>query len=156
MLFRSGGAIYSTTVYLFTDDDMRFLCLRGHRACCAVRLVSTDVQHLTAPLQSIREESLSISLTSGAGLWPLHTTELVHVGNLPDTQEEKVGRDTVRKHKCHPQEDLWWGLRPPRGNIPVRRAVLSGDCVDKKRVLSRVWWLTPLIPARGRQRQVDF
>lgn len=83
---------------------------------------------------------MSISLTSGAGLWPLHTTELVHVGNLPDTQEEKVGRDTVRKHKCHPQEDLWWGLRPPRGNIPVRRAVLSGDCVDKKRVPPRPAW----------------
>lgn len=37
--------------------------------------------------------------------------------------------------KCHPQEALWWGLRPPRGNIPGRRAVLSGDCVDKECVL---------------------
>lgn len=70
------------------------LCSEVGFCTCAVSLL---------PYRSIRGEILSISLTSGAGLWLLHTTELVHVGNLPDTQEEKVGRDTVRKLKCHPQ-----------------------------------------------------
>jgi hypothetical protein len=27
---------------------------------------------------------------------------------------------------------------------------------EKKEKLSRAWWRTPLIPALGRQRQVDF
>jgi hypothetical protein len=34
--------------------------------------------------------------------------------------------------------------------------MIKTDSIHKREVWSWVWWLTPLIPALGRQRQADF
>lgn len=115
------GKAINSTIFLSTDGDMKFLVwvsVPGASCLLCIEVIFCRCAVLLLGYRSIREDSLSIILT----------TERVHVGNLPDTQEEKVGRDTVRKRVVvDTQEDPWWGLRrPPRGNIPGRRAVMSG------------------------------